>query len=284
MLAVLCALGSALMYAMASVLQHRGGIDQPAEQSMKLGLLVRLARNRIWLGGVACDVAGYVLQFVALGHGPIIVVQTLLVTGLLFALPVGAAWSGRRLTSSDWLAAIAVVVGLAVFLAVAAPAPGRPGTRPGTWVALLSAVTIVTALLVAWGQGPASRRRAVALGAAAGLVYGAAAALTKTTAHIFDRGLFGVVAHWQLYALIVIAVGGMLLAQSAFQAGALDLSLPAITVVDPVVSILIGVFAFHESIATGVWALGAESFALVLMIVGVVALARSEGLVAGTVR
>jgi drug/metabolite transporter (DMT)-like permease len=248
---------------------------------MKLGLLVRLARNRIWLAGVACDIAGYVLQFVALGHGPIVVVQTLLVTGLLFALPVGAAWSGRHLATSDWLAALAVCAGLAVFLGVAAPAAGRNGTAPGTWAALLSGVSVLTALLVAWGRGPASRRRAVALGAAAGLVYGAAAALTKTTAHILDRGLFGVVAHWQLYGLAVIGVAGMLLAQSAFQAGALDLSLPAITVVDPVISIVIGVFAFHESIATGGGAIAVETVALLAMVVGVVVLARSEGLVAG---
>ena len=283
MLAVLSALASALMYALASVFQHRGTAGEPAAESIELGLLVRLARSRIWLFGVACDVAGYVLQFVALGHGPIVMVQTLLVSGLLFALPLGAALSGRRLASSDWIGTVAVCAGLAVFLAVAAPAAGNSNPGSPSWAVLLCVVVLGAAGLVSWGRGPASRRRAVALGSAAGLVYGGAAALTKTTAHILDRGLLDVFLHWQLYALAVLGVGGMLLAQSAFQAGALDLSLPALTVVDPIVSIVIGVAAFRESVDTSPLALAAELVALGSMVVGVIVLARNEGLVAGPV-
>jgi len=283
MLAVLCALASALMYALASVFQHRGTAGEPAAERIQLGLLVRLTRSRIWLFGVACDAAGYVLQFVALGHGPIVMVQTLLVSGLLFALPLGAALSGRRLTSSDWLGAFAVCAGLAAFLAVAAPAAGKSNPASQTWAILLCAVALGVAGLVSWGRGPASRRRAVALGSAAGLVYGGAAALTKTTAHILERGLLGVFVHWQLYALLALGVGGMLLAQSAFQAGALDLSLPALTVVDPIFSILVGVVAFRESVAFSPPALTVEVAALASMAAGVIVLARNEGLVAGSV-
>lgn len=283
MLAVLSALASALMYALASVFQHRGTVGEPAAEKIQLGLLVRLARSRIWLLGVACDAAGYVLQFIALGHGPIVMVQTLLVSGLLFALPLGAALSGRRLASSDWLGAFAVCAGLAVFLVVASPAAGRSNPATTTWMVLLCAVALGVAGLVSWGRGPASRRRAVALGSAAGLVYGGAAALTKTTAHILDRGVLGVFVHWQLYALATLGVGGMLLAQSAFQAGALDLSLPALTVVDPVVSILIGVVAFHESVAVSPLALAVELAALGCMSAGIIILARNEGLVSGSV-
>ncbi len=283
MLAVLSALGGAFMYALASVFQHRGSAGEPASVNLKLGLLVRLARSRVWLFGVACDAAGYVLQFVALGHGPIVMVQTLLVSGLLFALPLGAALAGRRLATSDWVGAVGVCAGLAMFLAVAAPGPGASNPAILSWVVLLGAVTLAAAGLVSWGRGPASRRRAVALGSAAGLVYGGAAALTKTTAHILDRGLLGVLVHWQLYALAILGLGGMLLAQSAFQAGALDLSLPALTVVDPIVSIVIGVVAFHESVATSPLALTAELAGLASMTAGVIVLGRNEGLVAGPV-
>src|ERR1700759_3810425 len=116
------------MYALASVLQQRSAAAQPADQALRLSLLGRLLRTPMWLLGLGCDIAGYILQFVALGHGPIVVVQPLLVCGLLFALPLGAAWAGRRLSRVDWIGAAFVCAGLAIFLAVADPAAGRNDT------------------------------------------------------------------------------------------------------------------------------------------------------------
>lgn len=264
------------MYALASVLQHRGASDQPDETSMKLGLLVRLVRHPAWLVGTVCDGAGYVLQFVALGHGPIVVVQPLLVCGLLFALPMGAAWSGRRLGAGDWVAALLVCAGLAVFLTVADPASGRDNTTTAHWTILLLAVTAVTAALALLATGPDARRRAVSLAAAAGVVYGAAAALTKATAHLLDGGVVPLFTHWQPYVLVVFGVGGMVMGQSAFQAEALDVSLPTMTVADPVVSIAIGAFVFGESVSNSPVAVAVEAVALVAMCAGVYVLARAE--------
>lgn len=276
MLAVLCALGSSLLYALASVLQQRGAAAQPDDQSLKVGLLVRLARSPGWLVGLVFDGGGYVLQFIALGHGPLVVVQPLLVCGLLFALPIGAAWAGRRLSGRDWLGAVLVCAGLGVFLAVADPASGRDDTRPLHWVILLVSVGVGALVLTAGSFGPSPRRRAVTLGAAAGVVYGGAAALTKTSSHLLDRGVLPVLTHWQPYVLVLFGVGGMLLAQSAFQAGALDYSLPTMTVADPVVSIAIGALVFHETISSRSAAVVVEVVALVAMSVGVYLLARYE--------
>ncbi len=264
------------MYALASVLQHRGARDQPDEQSMKIGLLVRLIRHPAWLIGTTCDIAGYVLQFVALGHGPIVIVQPLLVCGLLFALPIGAAWAGRHLTAQDWLAALMVCAGLGVFLTVARPAAGRADTGPVEWAVLLAAVTVVAAALMLVARRPVPRRRAVALAAAAGVVYGAAAALTKTTSHLLSRGIVPVLEHWQPWVLVAFGVGGMLLAQSAFQAGALDASLPTMSVGDPLVSIAIGALVLGEAISNSPPAVAAEVLSLIVMSVGVYLLARSE--------
>lgn len=88
--------------------------------------------------------------------------------------------------------------------------------------------------------------------------------------------------HWQPWVLAVAGVVGMLVIQSAFQTGALDASLPTMTVVDPLVSIAIGALAFGESIATGVLASLVEVTALAVMAAGVFVLARTEaGLAAG---
>lgn len=276
MLAVLFALSSSLMYALASVLQQRGASDQPAEQNMKIGLLVRLVQQPGWVLGLACDVVGYVLQFLALGHGPIVVVQPLLVCGLLFALPIGAAWAGRRLSRSEWVASLMVCAGLAVFLTVGNPQPGRPGTSALNWSILLTAVTLFTVGLVGVGVRSEPRRKAVLLAAAAGAVYGAAAALTKTASHLLSQGIVPLLTHWETYVLVVFGVVGMLLAQSAFQAEALDVSLPTMTVGDPIVSVAIGASVLHETISSAPAAVVAEVLALMAMVVGVFLLARGE--------
>lgn len=266
------------MYALASVLQQRGAAAQPEEHSLRLGLLARLARNPGWVLGLACDAAGYAFQFIALGHGTLVVVQPLLVCGLLFALPLGAWLAGRRLGRGDWIAALAVCAGLAVFLTVANPASGRSNVGPVVWTLMLSSTAAAALFLVAMAHGRSTRLRSLLLSGAAGVVYGAAAALTKTCSHLLDRGLWHVLFHWQPYVLIVGGVGGMLLAQSAFQAGTLDVSLPTMSVVDPVVSILIGALAFRESIASSAAAVAIEVIALVAMSIGVFGLARSEAM------
>ena len=276
MSAVLCALGSSLLYALASVLQHRGAKDQPVELSLKLGLLLGLIRHPAWLLGTACDVGAYVLQFLALGRGAMVVVQPLLVCGLLFALPLGAAWAGRRLTRTDWIGAVLVCAGLGVFLAVANPAAGRDDTSAAKWTILLLATAAIAGICTLAATAVDARRRAVLLAAAAGIVYGAAAALTKTAAHLLGRGIGPLVTHWQPYVLVVFGVAGMVLSQSAFQAGRLDFSLPTMTVVDPIVSIAIGAFVFNEAISARPVPVLVEVVSLAAMSVGVWLLARYE--------
>jgi drug/metabolite transporter (DMT)-like permease len=275
-LAVVCALLSALLYALSSVLQQRSAAAQPAEASLRFRLLTRLFRNPGWLLGLACDIGGYVFQFIALGHGPLVVVQPLLVCGLLFALPMGAAWSGRRLGQRDWVAAVMVCAGLAAFLTVAQPSQGRADVSGAVWAVLLLSAGALSVALVAVSFGRPNWQRAVLLSASSGVTYGLAAALTETSSHLLSRGVVAFFGHWQPYALAAAGVGGMLVAQSAFQAGSLDASLPTMSVVDPIVSILIGVTAFGEIVSASRPALAAEVLGLVIMSAGVFLLARSE--------
>jgi len=276
-LAVLLALASSLCYALASVLQQRAASAQPDERNLRFGLLARLALQPAWVLGVGADVAGYALQFLALGKGTLVVVQPLLVCGLLFALPAGAALNGRRLDRGDWLGALLTCAGLAVFLAVADPARGRPGAPLGVWIPLLALSALGTACLVVLAVGGGRRRKAVALSAGAGILYGAAAALTKTTAHLlYKAGVLAVATDWHLYLLVAFGAAGMLLGQSAFQAGELDLSLPTMSVVDPVVSVLIGALALREAVRFTPAAALSEMASLAALSVGVFLLARSK--------
>ena len=107
-------------------------------------------------------------------------------------------------------------------------------------------------------------------------MYGLTAALTKSTLDLLDGGVIDVFAHWQPYALLAAGFVGFVLNQSAFQAGHLAASLPAMAVTDPVVGSLIGVTLFGESLgATGTIAITATVVAVVVMAVATVSLARS---------
>jgi drug/metabolite transporter (DMT)-like permease len=272
---VLAALGAALLYATASVLQQRAAGEAPAERSLRLRLLVGLIGRPMWLAGIVADGAGFALQFVALDHGSLVLVQPLLVSGLLFALPFGAALTHRSLTPSEWLGSAATVAGLALFLIVAAPGPGHDEASNLTW-AITGACTLVPiAVMVAFSRSTGGAIRAGLLAAAGGVFYGLAAALTKVTAQDFHSGIVHTLTStWEPYALIISAVVAMVVVQSAFQAGPLRWSLPTLTVVDPVVSVVIGALALGERISTRGAAPALEILGLVAMAWGVFLVAR----------
>jgi drug/metabolite transporter (DMT)-like permease len=272
---VLAALGAALLYAVASVLQQRSAAAAHG-RPLRIGFVVELAGRPLWVVGMAADVAGAGLQFYALSLGSLVLVQPLLVSGLLFALPLSRALNRRRLTALEWTAAAAVVAGLSIFLVIAHPSSGGHEVSAFGWaiVAVATGVPVIALVGVA-ARLPSGPIRAVLLACAAGINYGVAAALAKSTATQLDHGLVHTLASWDPYALVACAVVGLVLGQSAFEAGPLRASLPALTVVDPVVSILIGALAFGESISTSGAAPALEVVALVVMTLGVTALCRS---------
>jgi len=274
-MAVLAALGAAVLYALASVLQQRAAAEQPLERALRVGLLMGLVRRRMWLAGVGADIAAFVLQFVALSYGSLVLVQPLLVSGLLFAVPLSVALDRRRPRAVDWTGSALVVAGLTLFLVVAQPGRGRADISGNAWVALL-VLTVAPGVLLALG-GRATRGPLAAglLATSGGVVYGASAALTKAVGHLLDGGVVHALSAWQPYALAVLGLGGMIVVQSAFQAGPLAWSLPTLTVVDPVVSIVIGAVAFGEHVTTGPLSSILEVAGLAAVVAGVFALARS---------
>jgi len=272
---VALSLAAAFLYALTSVLQHRAMRVIPHERSMRPRMLLDLVRHPRWLLTNVVDAGGYVLQFLALRAGSLVAVETLLVTGLLFAMPLGAAASHRRPQRLDWLATVAVVGGLCGFLVAGRPVTGAGNTSRNGWIITAVAAGVLVAVLVALAERGPQRWKAPALGAATGVVFGLTAALAKASGHLLDRGLVHTLESWQPYALVALAAFGVLASQSAFQAGPLQASLPVLTITEPLVAAVIGVAAFHEHIAThGARAL-AETAAVLVLAAGVVFLARS---------
>jgi drug/metabolite transporter (DMT)-like permease len=283
--AIVAALAASVLYALASVLQQREAERQPSEAALRLSLVVRLARRPGWLVGLVFDAGGYACQWLALEHGSLVVVQPLLVTSLLFALPVKARLVPYRMGRRDWNGAVLTTAGLAVFLLVGQPLQGHLMVAGTTWALLLSATGAAAAVLVSLGRKRSPRWKAVAFGTAGGVLYGASAALTKSCAHLLSHGGLGeLLGTWEPYAMLAWGLAGMVLSQSAFQAGPLDASLPTLTATDPVVSVLIGAFVFGEALRAGLLASTAEVAALSAVVAGVFLLAHTEATKAAQAR
>jgi len=272
---------SALMLALTSVLQQRAASQVAHHKSMRPGLVTELVRRPLWVMGVFADIAAYLLQFLALRRGSLLVVQSILVAGLLFAIPLGAAVARRRLSRQDWLGTVAVVSGLVVFLATAEPTRGRPHPTTAGWAVLLALVGTAVLALVALAPSEPGKPRAMFLGSACGILFGMNAALTKACANLLDHGFTRLLLSWQLWVLVAAASYGFLLSQSAFQAGPLEASLPVLTISDPLISAGIGLGFLHESIADHPAALLVEAAGVATMVVGVFLLARSPLIMEG---
>src|ERR1700738_4518711 len=171
MMVILLSLGAAMGYAISSVLQQRAAATEPASHAMKATLLLRLLRRPLWLAGKAVDIVATVLQAIALHLGSLVVVMPLLASGLLFALPLGAAIAGTRLRRRDWQGALALTAGLALFTVAAPNSGGRAGAPRETWLIAGGVVAVVAWMLVGLAHRRFRRHRAALLAAVGGVLY-----------------------------------------------------------------------------------------------------------------
>jgi len=281
MAAVLLALGAALAYAAASVLQQREAeADRVADGHGAVGggvrLVLRLARKPVWLAGLAADGVGYALQALALGVGELLVVQPVLTSGILFALPIGAWWAGRRLGAADFAWACALAVGLTVFVVLAGTDGGRDFASRRAWLICAAVAAPVLIGCIVAASRSVGTPRAVLFAFSAGALFGLTAALTKSTVVLLDHHGAGALNHWEPYALLVLGALGFVVNQRAFQAGSLTASLPTLTVVEPVVAAIVGVTMLHETLPTeGALEWVALALSVVAMLAATVALSRS---------
>ena len=247
---VALALLSAALFGTGVALMQRPAAAVPAEFAARPGLLVRVIRQPIWLLGVGAEIAGFVFQVIALRHGSLVVVQPLLTTSLLFTIALVGVWTRQGVTAAEWAALVAVVAGLALFMLVASPSDRSSGSADPADLDHHRPVDRKSpspcwsgtdfAPPVAAGRRPRPGRR------------------TERRLHgRHDQGLrpchrprasLSALTSWAPYVLCAAGLTAMLLTQTAYQAGLPKVSLPIITVTDPLVSCGIGVALFDETL------------------------------------
>lgn len=269
-------LGAALFLAMGFVVQQHAAAEEPPSERLSFRLLVKLVQRPLWLAGVGSQVVGQVLGAAALGSGPLGLVEPVMAANLLFALPLSSIWSRRRLGVREWAGAAALLAGLALFIGVGDPHGGSTAHLPWpNWVLSGGTVVLLVGLVVAVGRRRPAVQQATILAVGAGMLYGLQDALTQRTMAVLGHGVLAMVVSWPAFTLVAVAVVGMLLAQSAFEAAPLSASLPAITAVEPITGIAFGIGVYREYLNLSPGALALELLGLVAAVVGVYLVAAS---------
>jgi hypothetical protein len=272
-------LASALAAATSSALQHRSARRAPHGETHRL--LGHLLVEPVWIAGFAAAAVGLLLHAIALAGGQLILVQPLLVSGVLFALPLSAVLDRKRPSGRDWLWALTLVAGLAAFLLAARPSVGRVALDADVlaWSTLAGSVAVglIAFTGVRWPHGHAP----ALLGLAAGAGYGLVAALLKQSATVAQAGVLHLLADWPLYAFIGVGGASVVLTQMAYRAGPLTHSMPTLTVTDPAVSVALGALAFHEKLASDPLSVFFEVVGFVIMAGAATQLARRSKVESG---
>jgi drug/metabolite transporter (DMT)-like permease len=274
---IVFALLTAFANALNVVTQHKASINAP-ERSKGWRFVVYLFRNPLWLFGWVALAGAFVFQALALHNGPISVVQSLLVTELVFALLLRWLWVHQVIRAVTWWSAGVTCVALAVFLTVGEPSGGSAQPTSTAWVSAGLATVGGVALLALLGwrwQGSAGRRAAL-LGASASMLWAFVATLIKATMDtLTEFGVAGMFTHWPVYALAVAGLTAEVLNQAALHVGPLSVSQPFIVIVDPIVSIALSVWIYQESFSPDALRLGLGAAAFATMCGAVVVLTRT---------
>ncbi len=276
-IAAVFALCAAACIAVGDVLQHRSTKTVPDEDSGHLELFVQLLKSPQWWLGSIVATGGFAFQAAALDFGSVILVQTLIATSLLFALPLNARVAGTRIGRSQFGWAVLLAASVAVIVTVGNPTEGSPRGSAGTWAwvaAVMGPVLVAMVLAARRTSGPVS---AVLLAVVSGSLWGLFAVLTKGVVDRLGDGLWDLLKTPELYAWAAVALLATMFQQSSFRAGSLSASLPGGAVSEPLVGSLLGILVLGEAVRPGDsgWALLIA--AVIVMVAATIRLAAEGG-------
>lgn len=266
---------AAMLLGVGFVLQQHAAAKLPCSY-LHLRLIAQLLRQRIWLGGIAVMVVGQGLSAWGLGHLSLTVSEPLLATNLIFALLLAAPISGEIPRRTELVGAVLLCSGVAALSAsrsVRALSESFGSVSHWPAAAIIAGVGAALAII---GRGGPRKLRTTLTGAGGGLLLGIADALTRRSVEILDgHGIAALATTWSGYAVIATAAVGLWLVQSAFSAGPLHASLPAITAAEPLAGMTLGVLVFGDVVHVTPWLLALQAAGIAAMVTGTVLVARA---------
>lgn len=277
--AILFSLVSANLNALAAVCQRRATGQVHKRELFRHRVLTVVIKNRLWLSGVALEVAGFFAQALALHNGSLVLVEPLLITDILFLLIYLHFFMNVHVGKQGLAGVGLLILGLSFLLATANPQPGDKVMGLWGWIlatAIVGLVILVMSLVIR--EVESIPLRAGLAGIAAGLHFSFTAAVTKLVVNELHLGMLHTLFSWQLLLLIIVGVSSALTMQSMYGAGPLAISQPALEIIEALAGIEFGIILFGDAVNSSLPALAVEALAGLVAAVGVVLLARNTAL------
>ena len=270
---------AALLLGVGFVFQQQTAEAAPQAHFLSVRLFADLFRRRKWVAGIVCMILGLILSAWSIGHLSLSFVEPLLTTNLLVALILAVPLSHQPVRVTEVAGALLLIAGETILSLARSIQPiGQSFRSPSGWLAA-AGIAFIAFTAVQAGRHRSGNQRATLTGLGAGLVFGIQDALTRQTLQILQtHGISGLLHSWSAYCLVATGAVGILLMQSAFNAGPLHSSLPTITAAEPVAGILLGIVVFGDGISLSPASLAMHAGGLFTLVVGVVLVARAPAL------
>jgi drug/metabolite transporter (DMT)-like permease len=267
---------AAVLFALGTVLQQKGtltteaGADDPR-------FLVQILHRPVWLVGALCQSCGWIVQAMALDRASLVVVQSLTALSLVIALPLGAVVTNQHIGRREFSGALLTLIGIVLFVSAGQPQGGTAQPSAAAWWSACLVTGALVAILAGVGRRFTGAAKALTFGAAAGLGYGLQAAVTKTFVTEVGGGILGLLSSWSVYVLIISAVSGFALQQSALKTGVLAPAMASSNSVTLFSSVILGITVYGETLSKGGGGhSGSAVLGLLVAIAGIALLAGSE--------
>lgn len=278
-LAATLALLAAVCFALAATLWQKAALGLSGVSFQRPKSLLLLLTRWVWLLGLVAQVVGVVLQAAALDRGRVSIIQPLLVTTVIWALPLGYFLTRQTVGAREVVGAAIIVLGLALFASFGHPAAGLDNAPGSDWVASILVICAVCGSLLVFANRGSLSMKAALLGTVAGLLYGLSATLMKPVVEsLHTESLGGVIEGWQFWVWAAAGLIGFLFQQLSLSTGRLVPSVAAVSVANPVVSVMLGALVLQERLEKNPpWHAVVAVGALCLALVGSVVISSARG-------
>jgi hypothetical protein len=265
-LALFCAFATNLGF----LWKHRGACAAPAVDIRHPLQSARGLFSSKWFAiGMGVALGAWILHVGAMALAPLSLVQPVIAGGLVFLAVLAERWFGLEVGPRQWVGVGCTAVGL-VLLAVTLPIGGsaHSGYSVAAMIAFESSLLVIGTLLVMSHKlGVKHEHHGVALGVAAGILFGVSdVAIKALTGTVGAHGVIGLVSPWMV-ATLLASVLAFYASAGGLQKGE---AVPVITLTSAaanVTAISGGILVFGDPLAHTPIGLIVQSFAFVLVLV-----------------
>ncbi|MFI7062551.1 hypothetical protein ACIBL3_16335 [Kribbella sp. NPDC050124] len=282
---LLGAFAAAVCYGVASVLQAVAARRTHSAEGLDPRLLIRLFRSWPYLLGLGLDSFAFLLSIAALRSLPLFVVQSIVASFLAITAVLGAIFLHMPLRGPDWIGLLLVIAGLVLVGLSAAEDRTVSVSDAESWGVLVATAAIgVLAVPMARVDGGTG---AAALGAVAGLAFGAVAVAARALPGSVQpdtlySDLGTLLKSPATYALILAGGIALLTYSTALQRGSVTQATAPLVIAETVAPALVGLLMLGDRPRPGWGWVAAVGF--VLAVTGALTLSRHGDLAQSEVR